>query len=255
MNTQSNRPGDRAPGTGPSAPSTRPHALVPHKNPRVDIKRSYRLTFEIGMVLALLTMIGLIRAPLKDTSEFEVVLAEQEIVEIEEIQQTRQEIKPPPPPRPRVLQVVSDDVILDDIELDLDAGFDMNEAPEYLPPPPPAPPSDEPVEEEEEAEIFVAVEEMPELIGGLASVQECIRYPEIARKAGVEGRVIVQFVVNQDGRVTDPIVLKGIGAGADEEAVRCVLQARFKPGKQRGKPVRVKFSIPITFKLRDAGTQ
>ena len=112
----------------------------------------------------------------------------------------------------------------------------------------PPPPAEE--EEEEEPEIFMIVEDMPELIGGLGSIQKKIKYPEIAKKAGVEGRVFVQFVVNTDGTVVDPVVVRGIGAGCDEEAVRAVATAKFKPGRQRGKPVPVKMSLPITFKLK-----
>ncbi|HEX7070747.1 MAG TPA: energy transducer TonB, partial [Rhodothermales bacterium] len=101
-----------------------------------------------------------------------------------------------------------------------------------------------------EPEIFVIVEEMPELIGGLESLQRSINYPEIAKKAGVEGKVFVQFVVDENGNVQDPVVTRGIGAGCDEEALKAVRQAKFKPGKQRGKPVRVKMSLPITFRLK-----
>ncbi len=115
-------------------------------------------------------------------------------------------------------------------------------------PPPPAPAEE--VEEEPEAEIFFVVEEMPELIGGLRELQQKINYPQMAKMAGVEGRVTVQFVVNEEGSVTDAVVLKGIGAGCDEEALRAVLSSKFKPGKQRGKPVKVKMSLPVTFKLR-----
>ena len=100
-------------------------------------------------------------------------------------------------------------------------------------------------------EVFMIVENMPELIGGLASIQSNIKYPDIAKKAGIEGRVFVQFVVDENGKVQDPLVVRGIGAGCDEEAVRAVQLAKFKPGTQRGKAVKVKMSIPITFKLKD----
>ncbi len=103
---------------------------------------------------------------------------------------------------------------------------------------------------EDEDEIFVVVEQMPELIGGIASIQKEIRYPEIARQARVSGRVIVQFIVDQEGNVVDPVVLRGIGGGCNEEALRVVKLAKFIPGKQRGKPVRVRYTLPITFKLR-----
>ncbi len=96
---------------------------------------------------------------------------------------------------------------------------------------------------------FVIVEQMPVLVGGLAGVQSNLRYPEIAKEAGVSGRVIVQFVVDETGEVVDPKIIRGIGSGLDEAALEAVRQAVFKPGEQRGKPVRVKMSIPITFKL------
>ncbi len=109
-------------------------------------------------------------------------------------------------------------------------------------PPPPTVPDAEP-------EVFVVAEKMPTLIGGLASVQSRITYPRAARRAGVEGRVIVQFVVNEKGDVTDPLVVHGIGAGCDEEAVRAVSQAKFTPGMQRGRPVKVRLSLPVVFTL------
>jgi protein TonB len=199
------------------------------------------------MVLTLALLIVAFRLDLRSDSGFDVTMQEQEVVQMEEILQTQQVEKPPPPPRPPVPVEVPNDEILEDEDLDLDASLDLDEPLADLPPPPPPPPADEP---EPEPEIFVIVEQMPELIGGLSELQKKITYPEIAKKAGVEGRVIVQFVVNEQGNVTDPVVVRGIGAGCDEEAIRAVQTAKFTPGKQRGKPVRVKMSLPITFKLK-----
>lgn len=98
-------------------------------------------------------------------------------------------------------------------------------------------------------DFFVAVEDMPELKGGLTGLQKKINYPEMARKAGIEGRVIVQFIVNEQGEVEDPQIIRGIGGGADKEAMRVVKQAQFEPGMQKGQPVRVQYSLPITFQL------
>ena len=215
------------------------------KTEKADIKRRYPLFIEAGMILTLALLIVAFRLDLRADSDFNVDLSEQEVVQMEEIQQTEQIEKPPPPPRPPVPVEVPNDEILDDDELELDVSLDLD-APIDLPPPPP-PPDDEP---EPEPEIFVIVEQMPELIGGLGELQRKIRYPEIAKKAGVEGRVIVQFVVNEQGAVENPVVVRGIGAGCDEEALRAVQQARFTPGKQRGKAVKVKMSLPITFKLK-----
>lgn len=98
-------------------------------------------------------------------------------------------------------------------------------------------------------DFFVVVEQMPELIGGLAELQKKISYPDEARQAGIEGRVYVQFIVNENGDVENPRVIRGIGGGADEEALNAVKQAKFKPGYQRGEPVRVQYSLPFVFQL------
>lgn len=216
------------------------------KNPKADLRRTYALFVEIGLIASLLLLILAFRANVQRGEEMEITQVEQETVQMEEILQTKQIEKPPPPPRPPVPVEVPNDEIIEDDDLDLDASLDIEEPLSNLPPPPP--PEEE--EEEPEPEIFVVVEEMPDLIGGLGEIQKNIKYPEIARKAGVEGRVIIQFVVDENGSVVDPAVVRGIGAGCDEEALRVVRQAKFKPGRQRGQPVKVKMSLPITFKLR-----
>ncbi|HSP87292.1 MAG TPA: TonB family protein [Ignavibacteriaceae bacterium] len=106
------------------------------------------------------------------------------------------------------------------------------------------------VEKEEAPTYFVAVEEMPEPVGGIASIQQKIVYPEIAKRAGVEGKVYVLAFVNEEGNVTDAKIIKGIGAGCDEAALDAVRKTKFKPGKQRGVSVKVQVSIPIVFKLQ-----
>ncbi|WP_456426909.1 energy transducer TonB [Rhodocaloribacter sp.] len=219
------------------------------KNPRANLRLYYGIYLEIGLIFALAVLIFLFRAPIRPSDEgFDITLAQQEVVQVEEIQQTQQETKPPPPPRPPVPVEVPNDVVLDDVDLNLDATLDLDEPLAELPPPP-APREEEKVEEPE-PEIFVVVEEMPVLIGGLKGLQAKIRYPELAKKAGVQGRVIVQFVVNEQGDVENATVIRGIGGGADEEALRVISAAKFKPGKQRGRPVKVRMSLPILFKLR-----
>lgn len=215
------------------------------KTEKANLRHKYPLFVQGGLIISLLLLILAFNVDLRGQDNFEIVMPEQEVVQMEEIQQTTQIKKPPPPPRPPVPVEVPDDEILEDDELDLDASLDIDEVMDLPPPPPPAE-----EEEEPEPEIFVIVETMPELIGGLAAIQKKINYPPIAKKAGVEGRVIVQFVVNEAGNVVDPVVVRGIGAGCDEEAIRAVSEAKFTPGKQRGKPVKVKMSLPITFKLK-----
>ncbi len=233
----------------PRAPKA--HGFKPYKHPKVDLRRNYPLYIEIGLIAALLLLIALFRAPLRPKEEgFNIELATQEVVQMEEVTQTHQEVKPPPPPRPPVPVEVPNDVVLDDVELNLDATLDMNEALSELPPPPP-PPKEEAPAAEEEAEIFVVVEEMPEIIGGTARIYKFLEYPDIARKAGMEGLVVVQIVVEPDGRPANPVVARSAGDVLDKAAVEAVMKLRFKPGKQRGVPVRVRMAIPIRFRLRD----
>lgn len=218
------------------------------KTPRADIRRWYAVYRELGFIVALALVIVAFRVPFSPDTGLDVQIAEQEVVRLEQVEQTKQQLKPPPPPRPPAPIEVANDVVLEEEEFDFDAEVDFDEVVD-LPPPPP---EREEIElEEETEEIFIVVEEMPELIGGIATIQEHIRYPQIARKAGVQGMVVVQFVVDEKGNVRDPIIIKSVGAGCDEEAVRVIMNhAKFKPGRQRGVPVRVRFSVPIRFQLK-----
>lgn len=212
------------------------------KNPKVDLKLKYRKVFEISIILSLLLLILAFKYFPRVEAEQMAVEAAQELVDVEDVEITKQETAPPPPPKPPIpIEAPSDDE-LEDIEIE-DTEIDLEEVVEAPPPP---------IQEEEEeipVEFFVAVEEMPEPIGGIQGIQQKIIYPEIAKRAGVQGRVYVKAFVDESGTVKKAEVIKGIGAGCDEAAIDAVLKTRFKPGKQRGKPVRVQVSIPILFKL------
>jgi protein TonB len=215
------------------------------KNPKADLKRKYRRYFEVGLVIALAFMVIAFKffpSIQKENIEME---GPQELVQVEDVEHTKQEAAPPPPPKPPIpIEAPSDDV-LEDIEIS-DTELDINEVVSA----PPPPPQEDEGEAEEEPAFFVAVEEMPEPIGGIQGIQARIEYPEIAKRAGVQGRVFVKAFVDENGVVQKVELIKGIGAGCDEEAMEAVRQTTFKPGKQRGKPVRVQVSIPILFKLQ-----
>lgn len=218
-------------------------SLLNRKKPKANLHRYYMINLQIGFIVTLSILISLFRVNLQLGGDFEIVEVEQEIIEMEEIIQTEQEITPPPPPRPPSPEPVPDDEIVEDLFFDLDTEIDLD-APLDMPPPPP--PDDD---EEDEPEVFTIVEDMPELIGGMQAIYRNLRYPEIARKAGIEGRVVVQFIIDEEGRVVDPVVVRGIGGGADEAAIEAVKQVSFTPGRQRGRAVRVRYSLPITFRL------
>ncbi len=177
---------------------------------------------------------------------------------------------PPPPPPPPVIQEVPNDVSVEETVTFKDQSIEEKTeivAPEPVkekaPPPPPPPP---PPKQEEE-EIFKVVEDQPtfpgcENISDKAEKKRCadekmlqfiygnIKYPAIARENGVEGMVVVKFVVEKDGSITAAEVVRDIGAGCGAEALRVVnMMPKWEPGKQRGRAVRVQFNLPVKFKL------
>lgn len=219
------------------------------KSAKADLESKKTLFVEIGMVVALAAI--LFAFEWKSYEKIEIDLGQRIVDDTpEEMIEITQHEKPPPPPAPpqqtTVIEIVEDDMeIEDEIEIDVEADQET-EVQEYIPV--------EEEEEEEEAQIFTVVEAMPGFPGGDAArmkyLAENIKYPQMARESGIQGRVFVTFVVEKDGSVTDVRVLRGIGGGCDEEAIRVIKNMpKWVPGKQRGKPVRVQFNMPILFKL------
>ncbi len=214
------------------------------KEEGADLRKQYPLYVEIGLVLSLTLLIVAFRADFSNESSFQVQMEEQETVDMKQIQQTQQEKEPPPPPKPPVPQEVPNNEVIEN-ETDFDASLDMDERLDTSQGPP-----DDGEEEEEEQEIFMVVENQPELVGGMKALQQAVDYPDFAKKAGIEGRVIVQFVVDKQGNVKNPKVTRGVHKLLNEEAVKAVKEQSFKPGKQRGESVKVQMSLPVTFRLQ-----
>jgi protein TonB len=222
------------------------------KSQKADLENKKVIFRQIGLIVALAAM--LFAFELKSYDKEIVDLGTREVVDIPEeiIPITEQKVKPPPPPPPKQvvkINVVEDDVEVED-EIDIDVEADEStEIEEYIP---------IEVEEEESAEeqqIFMVVESMPAFPGGESELHrylaENIKYPQMAKESGIQGRVFVTFVVEKNGSVTDVKVLRGIGGGCDEEAIRVVKNMpKWTPGKQRGKPVRVQFNLPVKFTLQ-----
>ncbi len=97
--------------------------------------------------------------------------------------------------------------------------------------------------------VYLMCEKMPELVGGMDALQKKIRYPLQAKSLGVQGVVYVQSIINEKGKIIKPKVVKKLGAGCDEEAIRVLKKSKFKPGYDKGKPVKVRFTLPIFFRL------
>ena len=222
------------------------------KSPKASLEDK-KLTYVLmGLVLVLSICYVAFEWTEKEVTKYEVTDTDFFFEEEIDIQQTSQETPPPPPPpavqEVEVLNVVEDDVETETIEINTEDEKDV----EVII----APPVEAPVEEEEEEVIFMVVESMPEFPGGQQALfkylAENVKYPVIAQENGIQGRVICQFVVNKDGSIVDVVAVRSSGEPSlDKEAIRVIKSMpKWKPGKQRGKPVRVKYTVPVNFRLQ-----
>lgn len=224
------------------------------KTPKADLESKKTVFLQIGLVVALSLVLVAFEWTSTDVN-VDFSLQEEDIeVEEEIIPITRQEeVKPPPPPPPPavadILNIVEDDVELDEELEIMDTEMSQDDIVDF---------SNLVFEEEtrdEGGEIFMIVEEMPEFPGGPEALQrylsQSVRYPVIAQENGIQGRVYIQFVINQNGEVTNATILRGVDPSLDREALRVVeAMPKWKPGKQRNRPVRVSYTVPINFVLQ-----
>lgn len=236
--------------------------MEPKKSDKADLQNYSGLFFQVGMLFALLVVYFAVEVKFyektyKDLGSLDISV-EEEIIPITE----RQQKKPPPPPPPPVAQeiirIVEDDVDLEE-ELDIESTeTDQEEAIDV----------EEVVEEEEEEVFSFAVVEDKPVYPGCESVAKAardkcfqkkilqhivknFRYPDIAREMGIQGRVYISFVISKSGKVSGVKVMRKVDKSLDEEAVRIVSKIpSMVPAKQRGKPVKVSFMLPITFRLQ-----
>ncbi len=224
------------------------------KLPKVDLENKKTIFMEIGLVITLAIVLIAFEWTTTDVKVDMSLFDDQVAVEEEIIPITRhEEVKPPPPPPPPkaadILNIVDDDVELDDeleimnTEMDETVEVDFSNI-EY-----------DYGDERDEGEVFMIVEEMPQFPGGTAALQkylnESVKYPVIAQENGIQGRIYIQFVINAKGEVTNAVVLRGVDPSLDKEALRVVTSMpKWTPGKQRNRPVRVSYTVPINFVLQ-----
>jgi len=219
------------------------------KNPKADLTRKTGFFFSIALLITMSFVLFAFELKQHETPLDELVQRNTDEFELTDVPIT--EVLPPPAPvvvTPVIVEIPDDEEIEDEIDIpliDIETSAEATITPIVVVPIEPEVPTDEP---------FTFVEQPASPIGGVSSfykyLGENINYPPQARRMGVEGKVFVQFVVNRDGSIVDVSVVKGIGAGCDEEAVRVVAKApAWSPGKQRGKPVRQKMIATVIFKL------
>lgn len=221
------------------------------KTPKADLEIKRTVFVQIGLIVALAAMLVAFEYKTYDIKQTDITGRQAEKVEEDLIEITNQNKPPPPatpPPTTTLINIVNNDIEVEtDLNIDAEA-TELTEIPEYTPI------ASNEEESVAEAEIFTVVEESPSFPGGdearIRFLTENIKYPQIARESSISGTVYVTFVVEKNGNVTDVRVLRGIGGGCDEEAVRVIkAMPNWSPGKQRGKPVRVQFNMPIKFTL------
>jgi protein TonB len=210
------------------------------KKPAADLRSKYSRSLKISLILSLSFLILAFQFS-PHLSGPEMILVNQEPpIKVTEIPETVQKPKPPPPPdEPIIIEPTEKD--FEEPEFD---GIDWNEDDVIKAPPPPPP------EIPKEEIIFRWSEVMPEPVGGLSAIQSKVDYTEIAKRIRLEGTVYIEAIVDETGNVIESRVIKKIGGGLDKEALNAVANTKFHPGLQRGKPVKVRITIPIKFVLK-----
>ena len=221
------------------------------KSKRADLEKKRLMFTQIGLIVSLALAWMVFETKSYGNQEVKSYDGPIEIVPDELVPVTIQEKPQPPIEKPKVASQIT--VIDDKMEFDDDVVIDVNVT------------TDEPIEptvfieipEEEinEETPFIIVETMPVFPGGteklLKYVAENVRYPQLAREMGIQGRVFVSFIVEKDGSISNVALLRGIGSGCDEEAIRVVKSMpKWNPGIQCGRAVRVSCNLPINFKLK-----
>lgn len=224
------------------------------KNPKADLEKRRGLYLEIGLVVILAATLVAFEVKSYDSEE-ETAFQREVIEEPEEVIIQTDVVEPPPPPPPEVPEVTTLINVVDDeqkIENELVVNAEVNDETRNI--------AITPVQFEEEEEvveeqIFTVVENEPEFPGGMDALykylSQNIKYPQLARENGITGKVYVTFVVEKDGSIANPKILRDIGGGCGAEAIRVVkAMPKWNPGKQRGKAVRVQFNLPVNFNLK-----
>ncbi len=206
-----------------------------YKNPEVDLKLKYRRVFEASMVIAIAILIIVLYSFKKFEPAYKLEKTVDVKIETFDIPQTEQINRPPPPARPSIPIASEDEDLPDELTID-ETEIDFTKPLENTPPPPP--------EEEEPIVEFYALSDKPEVIHRVEPA-----YPELARKAGIEGMVVAKVLIDTKGNVEKVEVVKSHPM-LDEAAVAAAKQFKFKPGKQRDRYVKVWMTIPFTFRLK-----
>lgn len=222
------------------------------KNPKADLEKRKGIYVELGLIVALAA--ALVAFNVKSYDQEEIQVTERTVIdEVEEVVITTPPEETPPPPEPEAPEVITEVHVIDNnqesdneigiINMDLTDDIEMGEAVAAAPD----------VEEEVKEDIvYVVVEQVAEFPGGEEALYKYLKdnivYPNIARQTGIEGKVYIRFVVEKDGSISNVKVMRDIGGGCGEEAMRVVKSMpKWKPAKQQTRTVRSEFNLPVNF--------
>ena len=219
------------------------------KSPKADLQNKRGLLLEIGLVVALGLVIGAFAYTPKERTieklDLQTAIVEEEITEI-----TRQDQKPPEAPRKVELKVITDllQVVTNDTKITTEVDFaEFDENTEVI--------QQVEVAEEtiEDDQPFLIAETMPSFRNPVRNwVQQNVKFPQIALENGIQGRVVLSFVIEKDGRLTNIQVLQTPDRSLSEEAIRVLSKSpKWSPGKQRNQVVRVKYTLPVDFRVQN----
>ncbi len=214
---------------------------VPVRERNLQYQKGLQLTLVVSLVICIGAFQFLPKKMLLASKPGDI---EQFVLLAEDVPPPTRQLNQPPPPRPMVPIPSDDDDIPEDLTL-AETELDFDEVP---PPPPPL------RESEDDQYTFIAYDSPPQLIGGFVSLQKYLKYPELARLAGVESRVIVGVLIDENGKSVKTQILKGSGkdVGFEEAARAALMQVKWIPGRQRDRPVKVWTSIAVNFQLEKA---
>lgn len=233
------------------------------KSKRADLEGQKSTGLLVGYIIALATMFAAFEYTTRDYVETDVVYSTSSFVSEEEVVPITQPIftaaPPPPADAPQVAEILDivdneTEIVEEEIETSESTTEAISGPVAHVSGPVMAGPPAATQEEGDEGEVFEIVEQNPSFPGGMDALTKWLsknlKYPASAQENNIQGRVLVQFVVNKDGSIVDPKVIRSVDPALDKEALRVVsAMPKWQPGKQRGKTVRVRFTLPVTFRI------
>ena len=215
--------------------------MIIRQAPKFNQQLKSKRALELGFVFSLALLIFVFQAWKRIDHKTRIVERIDFKIKVENVPAIKNEKSIPRPTRPSM------PIESEEEEIPIDATIASTDIDLSNLPSPPSPPK---MEEEEKSAPFIVFDEYPQPIGGFAAIQNHLKYPEMARRAGIEGRVVIQVLIDEKGHIISTTIIKSLGNnGCDQAAIDAIMAVKWKPAMQRDKPVKVSVAIPVIFTL------